>query len=102
VIDEADNGREVRVALGEIIELRLPENRTTGFKWIIKSSGEPVCGLLDDRFIAGEKTHGGGGTRQWRLRAVAAGTAHLELALSRSWEGQPPARTFKITVRAGC
>jgi predicted secreted protein len=33
-LSEADNGREIEVAVGEILELALSEASGTGFRWV--------------------------------------------------------------------
>jgi len=101
-VDENYDGREVSLRSSETIELRLKENRTTGFGWTFKSKGEPVCTLVDESFSSGGRSLGSGGTHTWHLRVVGSGTAIVELVYARRWQQeQPPARTFKFTVRAG-
>ena len=41
--DESANGTEVEVAAGEEFELSLPETRTAGYRWTLKSGGDPAC-----------------------------------------------------------
>jgi inhibitor of cysteine peptidase len=100
-IDEHSNGRELSLSHPETVELRLKENRTTGFRWTLKSPGSPVCELLDESFSREDKSPGGGGTHCWRLRVTGPGRALVELVYARPWEMEKPARTFKLMVSAG-
>ena len=97
-VDQTSNGGAVELPVGEMLEISLPENRTTGFKWNVKSSGEPICALLDDRYEPG-RSIGEGGEHRWQFQANQAGSADIELLYRRSWEGKKAARKFTIHVR---
>lgn len=101
-VDEHFNGREVSVSSTETIALCLIENRMTGYRWIFKSNGGPVCTVIDDSFTTDEKSPGAAGKHCWHLRIVAPGTSTVELFFMRPWEqDKPPARTFKLKIHAG-
>lgn len=98
--DEHANGQQIEPKLNEEFEVLLPEARTAGYRWEIKSAGAPVCRLL------GETTHpnsagvGGSGQHVWQFQAVAAGTGEIEFQYHRPWESsEKPARTFALKVR---
>src|SRR5690242_13898480 len=101
-VDEHFNGRELSVSNAETIALCLSENRMTGYRWIFKSNGGPVCTVIDDSFTPDEKSPGAAGKHCWHLRIVAPGTSIVELFYARPWEqDKPPARTFKLKIHAG-
>ena len=101
-VDEHFNGREVSVSNTETIALCLIENRMTGYRWIFKSNGAPVCRVIDDSFTTDEKSPGAAGKHCWHLRIVAPGTSIVELFYARPWEqDKPPARTFELKIHAG-
>lgn len=101
-ITEDSNGTEINLAIGETIEVRLAENRSTGFKWVTESSSEAsegVCALIGDSFEKGEAI-GQPGTHRWEFRAERAGSATITLSYQRPWEEkQSPARSFTAKVR---
>jgi inhibitor of cysteine peptidase len=97
-IDKNQTGAEVEVPLGEQIELRLGENPTTGYRWYVRSSIEPVLSILEDTFEPSSRGVGAGGIRCWRLRGVREGTARLELEHRRSWE-QQAVDVFTLSIR---
>jgi len=100
--NERDDGREVQVSAGQTFEIFLTEARTTGFRWIIISSGEPVCRMVKDSFDSPSTTPGQSGTHQWDFKVDTRGTAIIELAYQRQWQDKsPPARTYTLRVRAG-
>jgi len=97
-VDENSNGDQIKVATGETLELCLSENRTTGYKWTLESSGD-VCALVNDKFQPGQAT-GKPGNHCWRFRAERAGSSSIELSYRRAWgEEKIPARIFKLTLQ---
>jgi inhibitor of cysteine peptidase len=102
LITEESNGTEINLAIGETFEVRLEENRSTGFKWVFESSskvGEGVLSLVGDSFGKGEAV-GQPGTHRWEFRAERAGSGTITLSYRRPWEGNAsPARSFTLKVR---
>ena len=43
-IDEASDGQQVALETGEVLQVDLNENPTTGFRWAVDSAGEPEIG----------------------------------------------------------
>jgi len=97
-LDQKADGREFRVRLGSQLEIALPENPTTGYRWYLGESG-PVFALTQDRFDAPDGPPGKGGSRHWTFRAAQAGKAEIRAVYRRPWEpeGTQP-RSFRIVV----
>jgi len=88
VLTEADQGRELEAASGDVITVRLRENPTTGFRWAQVDQPGASLVLQSDEFSVGGTAPGAGGERILRYRAVAPGRSEIDLALRRGWE--PP------------
>ena len=100
-IDEHSNEETVTIKKFDELELSLAENPTTGYRWEVKSSGEPVCQLKNTFFDSPSERIGQGGRRRWLFQVVELGRATIELAYQRSFEREKrPVKTFKITIRA--
>ncbi len=100
LVDETFNGRTIDVTIGQTIEVRLPENPTTGFSWQLTSDGRATCVMTDDEFIAPVGPPGKGGDHTWKFKATHAGESDVELGYRRRWESSSTAsRTFKIHVK---
>lgn len=100
--DERANGHQIGAKLNEELEISLPETRTAGYRWVTKSTGEPVCRLLQETARPNPTGVGGTGQHLWQFRAVAAGTGEIEFHYLRPWENSAaPARTFILKVRVG-
>ncbi len=99
-IDENFFNQTVHLPIGQVIELRLKENPTTGFRWSFATDGRPSCAVIGDGFEQQKGPPGAGGDHAWRIEAVRAGTCHLELLYRRPYEPDaPPARTFVLDVQ---
>jgi inhibitor of cysteine peptidase len=96
-IDENQNGRRFNFALSDEFEITLAENPTTGFRWELEDSPEPVCAIILSVFDPHTSPAGHGGVHRWRLRAVQNGLATCKLAYKRPWEQKSvPERSFEI------
>jgi predicted secreted protein len=48
-VDQNFNGQTVDLPVGQVMELRLAENPTTGYRWTFVRDGKPVCVVVADR-----------------------------------------------------
>ena len=97
-IGKEHSGSELNLEVGESLELRLPENPTTGYRWQLRSSGSPVLELMEDSPSPAGEAVGAGRVRRWVFRAAQAGLARLELEQRRSWERQA-VDSFNVAIR---
>jgi len=98
--DETASGDEVRVRVGQELEVVLSETPTTGYRWKVVSDGAPVCRIERDEFQAPSPTPGAPGRHIWTFSAAQAGAAGIELAYRRSFGASEPARRFTLRVVA--
>jgi predicted secreted protein len=101
-LTDADAGAERTVGVGQDLVIRLPENRTTGYRWHLDLPDDGVV-LDDDTFEPDTSGRPGqGGVRTFRLRATKAGTHRLAATRRRSWESggdASPGLEFRVTAR---
>ena len=102
-ISESYDGKTVDLPVGQVIELRLKENPTTGFRWQIRSDGAPACRITEDFMQPatkdGPSVPGQGGTHVWRIEGVQIGACEMALSYARGWEAdRPPAATFSVHI----
>jgi inhibitor of cysteine peptidase len=98
-LNETADGSAVAVSVGDYVEVTLAENRTTGYRWNLQETGEPVCDLVDDEFIPSGESPGANGNRRWRFKVIRAGAAAVEMLYLRPWESAPSVRRFGILIR---
>jgi len=104
VIRELDAGRTVEIPVGQTMEIRLPENPTTGFRWLMTVHCEPNCAILHEEFHPPARTiPGAGGERTWQVEAVAVGECDFELTYRKHrkpWANSNTSqRNFRVHIR---
>ena len=92
-LTEANNGEAIEIRQGDAIDLQLPENATTGFRWQLVSANGLVEEPAQDQARAPSAPEqsprmGAGGIRVFRFRARTSGRGRLELKLWREFEGE--------------
>jgi predicted secreted protein len=94
------SGEAVDASSGDRIVVRIPENATTGYRWVV---GElPGCvELAGDELVPPQRTQpGAGGERVVTLVATHPGSARIVLELAQPWEGKAADRfELLVTVR---
>lgn len=104
---QANITRTIEVKAGQMVNVSLDSNPSTGFSW----SGDAA---IADTSVLTQKAHGyvaptaGGGqsnlvgapgTETWAFEAAKAGQTTVTMQYSRPWEGgEKAARTFVLTV----
>jgi inhibitor of cysteine peptidase len=100
VLTAADRGSTVLLREGDTVELRLPENGSTGYVWDLVTTPDGVE-LVDDQVtLPSELRPGADGERRLRFTVRGAVQGPLELALRRPWEDSSvaPAETFDVEI----
>lgn len=87
-LTEPDDGRRIPVHIGDLIEVRLAENATTGYRWVVEYLDSDVLTL--DRTDADypRQAIGSGGEAVFRISVHATGRTMLRLKRWRAWEGE--------------
>ncbi|MFC4002687.1 protease inhibitor I42 family protein [Prauserella oleivorans] len=95
---QSDAGTTAELRVGDTVELRLPEVRTSGYQWSLRLprgvrlvGDEYVLGGVDQpaRGPEGEWPPGKGGVRRLALDVLSAGRHLIEAELARPWESRP-------------
>lgn len=99
-LTDKDNGKIVKVCVGDTVTVSLASNPTTGFSWQVVGSPAPLA-LRSSAFASDAQANesaGAGGTQILAFAAKEAGAATIALGYRRPWEKVAPARTFTATV----
>ena len=90
------------VGLGEVFELTIGANATTGYTWEVAEIGEGIVQLTSSEYVADpnpEQLCGEGAERVFRFEAVGKGETIIKLVYHRSWEKDvEPLRTYTVAV----
>jgi inhibitor of cysteine peptidase len=98
-IGEEEAGERVALDMGQILEVALAANPTTGYTWEVKDPCKPILRQVGEpAFTPQSKLLGAGGVEVLRFQAVAIGKETLTLAHQRPWESAPPLETYSVEV----
>ena len=102
-LTHADAGSTIKLHPGDILEIALPANPTTGYAWEVRPGAETVLTQKGvPEFRQDSALLGAGGLMTFRFDALAVGDVPLSLIYHRTFEpGVPPLRTFAINVKVG-
>lgn len=82
-----DNGRRIEQTANELLEISLPENPTTGFRWGFIDLDPSVHVTEDTYDLAGDVAPGAAANHIFRLTFSEPGEFPIALRLWREWEG---------------
>lgn len=84
----------VRVARGEIFDVRLDATPTSGYIWEIDPAGlSSLVKLISSEILPPPGVVGGTASQAFRFRAVRTGQARLRFSYRRRWEPTPLRQT---------
>ncbi|HEY0565590.1 MAG TPA: protease inhibitor I42 family protein [Terriglobales bacterium] len=89
----ADHGKALRLQTGDLIEITLPGNPSTGFRWYIDSCPQELR-IVHDNFV--HSSAESSGVRQFLIAAEQPGAVELRIRLRRGWEN--PGASIKQLV----
>ncbi len=99
-LDEGDSGKTVELNSGDVVEITLKANASTGYKWELENPDSTVIRKIQENYTRkaeGEKLVGGGGFFVVKFQAAAPGTAELKMVYRRPFEKDAaPAAVFKV------
>lgn len=96
-----DNGKEITVRVGDVIQIKLKRFGGTGYEWYLdKPYGEYFELIREDaKEISRKGFVGTPVIRMWELKALKKGETKVILYLYRSWEGKEKAADrFELKV----
>lgn len=102
LLTKSDDGRTIEATVGDSLVIELPENPTTGYRWIREPDSSPSVRLRANTF---NRATGGGfgapGVRHLEYEVVHIGDAPVELHYRQAWEDERAiADTFSVVVVA--
>jgi inhibitor of cysteine peptidase len=99
LFDQTNNGETYTVPLDGEVQLRLPENPSTGYSWNIALPSGLV--IMNDSYVpnaTSDQVVGSGGIHTWFLKAVLPGTQTIHGVYARPWESTPTGGEFQLTL----
>lgn len=101
-LTESDSGSEIATSIGDVLEVELEENPSTGYRWEVVSSPDMLELTADDYLPPDTDTVGAPGTRRLSYETVAEGAGILRLEYIRPFDDPPvPERVVEYIVVVG-
>ena len=107
VVTDNDNGKTIVIDAGQSLEIKLPENPSTGYSWELgaKPMGKVEFELKEGKYIPDEKPQhlvGRGGVRVFELCLLSQGKLQIEGCYFRPWEkcNAQTDKIFKLLIEA--
>ncbi len=88
LLTEADANTIMVVQRGESVELRLPENPSTGYRWSIDIAPPDAAALAGSRWLPVGAGVGAAGSREFDIAMKETGKVILRAKLWREWQGE--------------
>lgn len=94
---------QVRLIPGEVINLRLATNVTTGYSWSTKVSGQSSAVKVGKGAYKAQNTDlvGAPGTTTWKITAVKPGKAEVDIIATPPGGGKGDVQTLTVIVMKG-
>jgi inhibitor of cysteine peptidase len=86
ILNDQDSGRSFDASIGSLFSVRLMENPTTGYRWMIEK--KDGFELESDSFEKASGATGSAGLRIFQFRALGTGLNKLKIKNMRDWEGE--------------
>jgi len=89
MLKQSDSGKTVDAQVGEIIEVSLKENPSTGYRWAIDQGDGQIAQMHGTEYHRGTSANamGAGGQRIFSFIMKRAGRVTVRLKLWQAWEG---------------
>jgi inhibitor of cysteine peptidase len=91
-----DNGKTITMKKGDIFEVKLEENPTTGYSWA--TSVTQGLKALDDSYVRQSDLLGAGGIHTWKIKATGTGIQKFSAIYKRPWEQTAQDKSFQVTI----
>jgi predicted secreted protein len=102
--NKEDSGKTFQVPVGQVVQIVLPANPSTGFRWHLVELSEQSLHLLELRSepLSAGKRKGASILMIWRLKVKKPGRSRIVMACYRAWEEADKAvDSYSLTLEAG-
>ena len=98
-LNEVHQGRTFDVTNSSLILIKLKENPSTGYRWIVNSFDDSIIKVQGSNYSAdSDNGLGGSGVHAFTFEAKSLGTTSIHLELERSWEKSNAIKHFEVTL----
>lgn len=100
MLGEKDDGRVVTVHVGQPVHVSLPENASSGYRWVVEHMDPDQVELTTHDATYTSRAVGSGGLALFSFRPLKPGAAEVVLKHWRHWEGDTASiRRFRLLMQ---
>lgn len=96
-IEVRSSGEHVAASTGDRIVIQIPENATTGYRWVVSDLPSTMTVESDELVPPMSTRPGAGGERRIAFDVHGVGEGEVVLSLQRPWEGEAADR-FVLSI----
>ena len=97
-----NKGTSVTIEIGEVVEVSLPSNPSTGYAWHLREElNEEIVQVQSSDYVPDEESEGlagGGGTEVWRFLGTGPGETAVAMAYYFGDEPEKESNEFSFSV----
>jgi predicted secreted protein len=96
IITRENSGKEIRVSVGDIIQVELSGLGSAGYGWYLEQLDRTFLELLSEetKKVTGESRIGAPVKGLWRFKAIKEGQTEIRMLHYRIWEGKGKATDY--------
>ena len=94
-----DNGKTIKVTLGQKVQIQLESNPTTGYTWVDQSKSKSIRLMGDVKYKASGEGVGSGGVSTASFMTTQEGESEIKLGYLRTFEDKPAIKHFQVTLQ---
>lgn len=103
-LDYSDNGSTVKLSTGDVLQVELEANPSTGYLWVSGTPADPNLVVITGESYVREKGSdervGAPVKKLLTLKAIAPGSTGLKLEYRRPWDrNEKPAKSFEVMLQ---
>ncbi len=95
----SDSGGTYKLQVGDVFDVVLESNPTTGFKWEPAQDNPPLVEQLGWEFTPYRRAAGASGTMNFHYKSIQAGEGTFKLVYHRPFDrASPPLHVFEVKL----
>ena len=103
ILTKQDQGKEIEVKVGDVVQIELEAIGTAGYQWFVESLDQEVLKLVSEETqVPYPGRLGAPVLIVWKFEVIKEGTTEIRMDHYRSWEGKEQSTDhFEVTLNIG-
>jgi len=103
ILTKQDQGKEIEVKVGDVVQIELEAIGTAGYQWFVESLDQEVLKLVSEETqVPYPGRLGAPVLMVWKFEVIKEGTTEIRMDHYRSWEGKEHSTDhFEVRIKIG-